>query len=42
VVSDVGEVTGKIKDNPLLGLSSSKKEDAPVAAPPARNRQPKP
>jgi phospholipid/cholesterol/gamma-HCH transport system substrate-binding protein len=42
VVSDVGEVTGKIKDNPLLGLSSSKKKTTPAAAPPASNRQPKP
>jgi phospholipid/cholesterol/gamma-HCH transport system substrate-binding protein len=42
VVADVGEVTGKIKDNPLLGLSSSKKKAAPAAAPPARNRPPKP
>ena len=42
VVGDVGEVTGKLKENPLLGLSSSKKKTTPAAAPPARNRQSKP
>ncbi len=42
VVTDVGEVTSKIKENPLLGLSSSKKKTTPAAAPPASNRQPKP
>jgi phospholipid/cholesterol/gamma-HCH transport system substrate-binding protein len=42
VVSDVAEVTGKIKENPLLGLSSSKKKTTPAAAPAASNRQPKP
>jgi phospholipid/cholesterol/gamma-HCH transport system substrate-binding protein len=42
VVTDVGEVTGKIKDNPLLGLSSSKKKTAPTEVPPTRNRPAKP
>ena len=42
VVTDVGEVTGKLKDNPLLGLSSSKKKSTPAEVPPARNRAAKP
>ena len=42
VVADVGEVTGKIKENPLLGLSSSKKKTPPAEVPSARNRPQKP
>ena len=42
VVTDVGEVTGKLKENPLLGLSSSKKKTLPAEVPPARKRPQRP
>jgi phospholipid/cholesterol/gamma-HCH transport system substrate-binding protein len=45
VVTDVGEVTGKIKDNPLLRLGAPKEKTAPVpaesTAPPQKEKAPR-
>ena len=45
VVTDVGEVTGKLKDNPLLRLGAPKEKAAPVppepTAPPQKEKAPR-
>jgi phospholipid/cholesterol/gamma-HCH transport system substrate-binding protein len=45
VVTDVGEVTGKIKDNPLLRFGAPKEKAAPAAAetaaPPQKEKAPR-